>query len=936
MSQSRSYAYRAFLSYSHRDHDAGEKLHKSLENFRIPWGIAGKSGTYGTIPGKLRPIFRDRFDLEAGHSLGEQVASALDQSETLIVVCSPASAKSKYVESEIISFKQLGRGDRIYPIIVAGEPGDPENECFPKALCFKVAADGTLTEEREEPIAADARSQGDGEELARLKLVAGLLGVDLDELRRRQREDERTWRRIWAGIAGTMAVLAVASAVLWRTAEFERNAKSIALEKTERLSAAILDRTSSLVSRSVASTDEFGVPVRVGIGILKEADGIFADMDRIGVESKQLGIGRARMLLSFADSLARLGKVAEQKEKSDSALKVANTLLAEAPDDPELLHLKADALLRSGHVSSARYEINQALGYFHEALDIREKALGGGASDNPRYLQAYATLLKDIAVAHNRSSEPREALRLAQEAVSVAAKLASMQGQDFEAADTRAAATIVVADMQRQLGKRKDALKTVADGIQDVDQMLAFAADSVPWQRRKGHLLLIKGDVERADGNIPKALVTYGQSFEVRNRLHEADPQNATLAVEAGYARLKVGEVLTNLGRLDEAQREFEEALALHEAVISLNPEHRLAARTSIDVLDGLGEVYRQKKEFDKMLEVAKRKLEVATRIYETDRDNRDAQRAVARVMISMGDAYHALKEEDRAIESYLEAERDMQRLKEPSAGDERELATALENLSGALFDKQRPEEATNVMERALEVRRSHAEMANATVGARQRYCFTMEKLADMKLERGDNEGARALLGRSIAIREPLIDAETGSETYRQLALAYDQLARAEIGLKSAKPALAALTKALPIREKLLLERAADGQRQRNLAYTLKLRGEAEVMEGDCTASETLGRAATQLDAALGSDPSNERWLKLKEDIAALKATAPACAAPPAPAAAAITEALNPEGEAGPPVVMPPEAASQTTEAEPAGPAQPAQDTPSAPRPTQP
>ena len=46
MSQSRSYAYRAFLSYSHRDHDAGEKLHKSLENFRIPWGIAGKSGTY--------------------------------------------------------------------------------------------------------------------------------------------------------------------------------------------------------------------------------------------------------------------------------------------------------------------------------------------------------------------------------------------------------------------------------------------------------------------------------------------------------------------------------------------------------------------------------------------------------------------------------------------------------------------------------------------------------------------------------------------------------------------------------------------------------------------------------------------------------------------------------------------------------------------------
>ena len=38
---------------------------------------------------------------------------------------------------------------------------------------FKGGPDGTLTDEREEPIAADARPEHDGKDLAKLKVVAG-------------------------------------------------------------------------------------------------------------------------------------------------------------------------------------------------------------------------------------------------------------------------------------------------------------------------------------------------------------------------------------------------------------------------------------------------------------------------------------------------------------------------------------------------------------------------------------------------------------------------------------------------------------------------------------------------------------------------------------------------------------------------------------------
>jgi hypothetical protein len=50
-------------------------------------------------------VFRDRDDFTAGHSLNDQTLDALDASAALIVICSPASAKSTYVTEEIRLFK---------------------------------------------------------------------------------------------------------------------------------------------------------------------------------------------------------------------------------------------------------------------------------------------------------------------------------------------------------------------------------------------------------------------------------------------------------------------------------------------------------------------------------------------------------------------------------------------------------------------------------------------------------------------------------------------------------------------------------------------------------------------------------------------------------------------------------------------------------------
>ena len=165
MSAPGDFKYRAFLSYSHRDQAWGKWLHAALESYRIDKDLSGRLTAAGPVPMTLRPIFRDREDFSAGHSLSQQTLAALEASQFLIVVCSPNAAQSKYVDEEVRRFKMLGRAERVIPLIVDGDPSDGERECFPPALRYKFGTDGKITAEREEPIAADARAarrrQGD-------------------------------------------------------------------------------------------------------------------------------------------------------------------------------------------------------------------------------------------------------------------------------------------------------------------------------------------------------------------------------------------------------------------------------------------------------------------------------------------------------------------------------------------------------------------------------------------------------------------------------------------------------------------------------------------------------------------------------------------------------------------------------------------------------
>ena len=302
MAEVTHFKYRAFLSYSHSDMAWAKWLHAALEKYRIDRDLIGRETPVGIVPKSLRPIFRDREDFSAGHSLTDQTAAALEASQFLIVICSPDAARSEYVNEEVRRFKATGREHRIIPLIVGGEPGNPERECFPPALRLRVGLDGALTAERQEPIASDARPGGDGKELAKQKVVAGILGLPLDEIVRRADRARRRRNVFWAALAGIFLVLALAATGMAIFARKQLETNEAFLDSTLRI-------TTNLVHTAVAQAIKYNVPRTATLELLGQAERLFGEMARLGRATPELQYRKAQMLIEFARNYSVLGRL---------------------------------------------------------------------------------------------------------------------------------------------------------------------------------------------------------------------------------------------------------------------------------------------------------------------------------------------------------------------------------------------------------------------------------------------------------------------------------------------------------------------------------------------------------------------------------------------------------------------------------------------------
>lgn len=200
------YKYFAFLSFQSANAKEALQMQRALETYRLPYAVSRRHG----LPRKLGQCFCYLTDISLREELMHELQARLAESKYLIVLCSPQSAKSTFVNGGIERFIELGRRDCIIPLIVDGVPysGNPETECYPEALRRYFPKSSNPFEDHQ-ILGVNIHEEGVSAHRARQRAVvmvmARMLGLNFEDLWRR--EIKRRRQRVTASIVALIMIL---------------------------------------------------------------------------------------------------------------------------------------------------------------------------------------------------------------------------------------------------------------------------------------------------------------------------------------------------------------------------------------------------------------------------------------------------------------------------------------------------------------------------------------------------------------------------------------------------------------------------------------------------------------------------------------------------------------------------------------------------------
>lgn len=608
--------YAAFLSYSHSNDDVALWLHRALERYRVPKRLVGQPGGHGPIRRRIGKVFRDREELSSGSDLAAKVQSALDESDFLIAICSPEAARSRWVNAEILTWKRLGGADRLLCLIVSGEPGASgipgreHEECFPPALRRRLGPDGELSEEPAEPIAADLRSGKDGKADALLKLVAGLLGIGLDDLK--QREQQRRVRRM-TGAAVAATLLAVGMGFLAVRATIA----SEAAQRRQKQAETLVDFMLGDLGDKLNEVSRLDIMESVN----DQAMQYFLSLPPDDVTDEALA-QRSRTLNKIGRVRWNQGSPAAAIESFEAALLLTAELVERHPDNVERLVEHAETLSWLGTVHWNGGDLDAALRRFENSMKALEHAATLAPADTGVQLRL-SWLIGNIGHVHERRGDLAAAETAYEQALGICQQLVAgepgnrqWQAELGDALDNLGKLAFLRGDLVEALAAytRNDALKrdiAAADAadylargnraisLQILGRTLVHAGAVVPAVERLQRAVQLFEQIRLHDPSSPTNVGSQASSlFDLAVALRiKGDPEAALIhADQAGsmIAAMKVSErdevlgaeqvqainlervrLLAAVGRRDEAQDQLATLAAARD---------ELLARDTLDV----------------------------------------------------------------------------------------------------------------------------------------------------------------------------------------------------------------------------------------------------------------------------------------------------------------------------------------------------------------
>jgi tetratricopeptide (TPR) repeat protein len=548
--------YYAFLSYSHKDKELADWLHRELERFRVPRALAGRLTANGVVPKRLTPIFRDEHDLAATGDLGGEIKATLAASQFLIVLCSPTAAVSRWTNAEIEWFKHSHDENCVLAAVVSGEPfaseiaGREGEECFPPALRQKYDRRGRPTSKRAEPLAADLRGTDEERRVGFLKLVAGMLGVGLDELV--QRETTRKHRRMaWlaaASLAG-MAVTSTLSVVAIQSRDAARDQRREA---------------EGLVAYMVGDLKDKLEP----IGKLDALDGVasrvlayYRKQDTAELSDAAL-LQRSRALSITAQVANARGNFDQAQGLYQQALAGTAEAVRRSPEDTKRVFDHAQNVFWLGEIARFRGRADEAVAAYREYKRLADR-LVALEPDNLKWRMEGLYGVENVGISFYNERRYAEALSQFQSALGPMQNLVTIDPANLTYRKELPKVLAWQAEAERALGRLDEAVAartrqvvllngTVAGGVTDVD----FRAQLVIAHQALGILLTWRAQTDRGIAELRTAV-------DEADRLLPVEPQNAVWRSYTAATRLELAKALLAAGHRADAAQQTRSACAI-------------------------------------------------------------------------------------------------------------------------------------------------------------------------------------------------------------------------------------------------------------------------------------------------------------------------------------------------------------------------------------
>lgn len=545
--------YWAFLSYSHADSEVADWLHTAIEQFRVPPALVGRLTAMGPVPRRLTPVFRDRHELAASGDLSDEIAQALGGSRFLIVLCSPAAARSGWTNKEIDRFKRQHGDGCVLAAIVDGEPfaseieGREAEECFPAALRAHYDRRGRPTEKRAEPMAADLRDSGDGRRLGLLKIVAGMLGLGLDDLA--QRETQRRHRRN-AILSGASVLGMLVSFGLAFTAIQARDAARDQRREAEGLIGFMLGD----LREKLEPIGKLDVLDSVGAKVLE----YYAKQDKADLSDQALA-QRAKALTMMGEMAFTRGDLDGAMARYQEAMATTAEAARRTPNNPQALFDHAQDVFWVGYVAWQRGQTAAAAQSFQDYRRLADRMIAlAPAKAEYRLERIYAdTNLGAVLLAERRYSAAADAYQASLEATDA---LLATDPANVDFLKQQSEMLAYLADAREYSGQldeamalRRRQLALVASLWRTTNGDMMFKHDELAARRSMSRLLASRGEVDQALAEADRAAAVL--AFLTKN-----EPANTEWRGIGVRAAIERGELALATRHMAEAQASARQA----------------------------------------------------------------------------------------------------------------------------------------------------------------------------------------------------------------------------------------------------------------------------------------------------------------------------------------------------------------------------------------